>query len=169
MTATPRTTAEPSRRHLLTLGGAGLVAAVPLAATATSAEAAGPLSTTDVARFVHAGINAQRRKAGLAALTRDPAIDQVAQAWTQHMADSNQLVHNPDVWNQIPQGWRSAAENIAYNQGRTAKKVAAAFVKQWMNSEGHRANILNGAYNRTGVGIAVSGDRIYATQDFGQY
>lgn len=47
--------------------------------------------------------------------------------------------------------------------------VAAAFVKQWMNSEGHRANILNGAYNRTGVGIAVSGDRIYATQDFGQY
>ena len=48
--------------------------------------------------------------------------------------------------------------------------MSAAEVEQaWMNSAGHRANILNGGYNVAGVGVACNGfGQLYATQNFGQ-
>lgn len=45
-------------------------------------------------------------------------------------------------------------------------RIASELVKGWLKSPGHRANILNGGYKRTGIGIVVSKGYIYATQLF---
>ncbi|MBM0239775.1 CAP domain-containing protein [Micromonospora sp. ATA32] len=57
--------------------------------------------------------------------------------------------------------WRSYGENVAWNQ-----KTPAAVMDAWMNSPGHRANILNCGFTEIGVGIATSNGP-YWTQDFG--
>ena len=59
--------------------------------------------------------------------------------------------------------WTNLGENIAYGQ-RTADEVFQA----WMNSSGHRANILNPAFRDLGVGLAYNGSgRPYWVQSFG--
>ena len=58
--------------------------------------------------------------------------------------------------------WSAVGENIAFGQ-RTPPEVMDA----WMNSAGHRANILNCRYRHLGVGIAYDGRTPYWTQDFG--
>lgn len=57
--------------------------------------------------------------------------------------------------------YRAAGENIAYGQSTPAEVVEG-----WMNSSGHRANILNSAYTQIGVGCYSSGGRLYWTQLF---
>jgi uncharacterized protein YkwD len=59
-------------------------------------------------------------------------------------------------------GARGAGENIAYGASS-----ADGFMSLWMNSAGHRANILRASFTHIGVGVARSADgRWYATQDF---
>ncbi len=60
------------------------------------------------------------------------------------------------------------AENIyKFSTRHDHKKLAKNLVDGWMKSPGHRANILNGQLRYIGVGVAQSGDYIYATQNFG--
>jgi uncharacterized protein YkwD len=49
----------------------------------------------------------------------------------------------------------------------TMEEIASQVVNGWMNSPGHRENILNARYDREGIGIAVSSDgKVYVTQNF---
>jgi uncharacterized protein YkwD len=62
-------------------------------------------------------------------------------------------------------GWRALGENIAFNQGFDDPSGFA--VQRWMGSSKHRANILNGQFTRTGIGVARAADgSIYFTQVF---
>jgi uncharacterized protein YkwD len=62
-------------------------------------------------------------------------------------------------------GFRALAENLAYNKGFA--DAASCAVVGWMHSEGHRDNILNGEFTRSGIGVARSADgRVYITQVF---
>jgi uncharacterized protein YkwD len=62
-------------------------------------------------------------------------------------------------------GWQVLGENIAYNQGYDDPSGFA--VQRWMGSAMHRANILNGQFTRTGIGVARAADgSIYFTQVF---
>ncbi len=70
--------------------------------------------------------------------------------------------------------FNGCAENIAYSEydaGYTYLEVALSLVELWMNSEGHRVNILNTSYKELGCGISIKRlnqwERVYATQDFG--
>lgn len=69
-------------------------------------------------------------------------------------------------------GYRYTAigENIytMYGYELDAKSTAAKIVEGWMKSPGHRANILNAAFTSEGVGIAMRGTTMYATEDFGK-
>jgi uncharacterized protein YkwD len=61
--------------------------------------------------------------------------------------------------------WRSVGENIAWLSG--GDDVATRVVRLWMESPGHRDNILNRSFRESGVGIASSGDgKMYITQVF---
>ncbi|UZQ85312.1 CAP domain-containing protein [Thermoclostridium stercorarium] len=102
-------------------------------------------------------INAERAKAGLVALKADPELMEVARLKAKDMVENNYFSHQSpkygspfDMMRQFGISFKSAGENIA---GNSTEEGA---VKAWMNSEGHRKNILNGNFNYTGIGIYQS-------------
>ncbi|NME06391.1 hypothetical protein HF876_11120 [Psychrobacillus sp. BL-248-WT-3] len=110
--------------------------------------------------------NAERAKGGLAPLQIDSALTKSAQLKSQDMKDNNYFSHTSptygspfDQMKSLGISYKSAAENIAMGQ-RSAQEV----VQGWMNSAGHRANIMNGSYTHIGVGLSDSG--YYWTQQF---
>ena len=99
-------------------------------------------------------VNAERAKHGLAALTEDWELSRVARYKSQDMHDNRYFAHNSPTYGTpfrmlraFGLSYRTAGENIAMGYAAPAAVVAG-----WMNSEGHRANILNSAYTKIGVG-----------------
>ena len=119
-------------------------------------------------RFVEL-LNGARQQAGKPALTRDPALDQLARDWSAQMA-RNTFAHRPDLAEQIariePQH-RTWAENISWRgaAGGVADADLIAVHDGLMASPGHRANI-TGDFNRLGVGVHIDGDTLWVTFDF---
>lgn len=102
-------------------------------------------------------INQQRINNGLSALVIDQEVQRVARIKAQDMVDNNYFAHNSPTYgtpfNMLKNfgiSYNSAGENIAGNSSNSAAVTA------WMNSSGHRANILNSSYNYTGIGVVSS-------------
>ncbi|MBQ7900861.1 MAG: SafA/ExsA family spore coat assembly protein [Clostridia bacterium] len=111
-------------------------------------------------------VNEIRVNNGLNKLTADWELSRVARIKSQDMKDNNYFSHTSPVYgspfNMIKNfgiSYRAAAENIAKGQS-----TPQAVVNAWMNSSGHRANILNSSYTKIGVGYVKSGN--YWTQMF---
>ncbi|MEH6991339.1 SafA/ExsA family spore coat assembly protein [Neobacillus drentensis] len=113
--------------------------------------------------------NQERAKNGLGPLTQDWELSRVARYKSVDMRDKNYFSHTSPTYGSpftmmknFGISYRAAAENIAAGQ-TTAQEV----VNSWMNSPGHRANILSGKYTLIGVGYAKGGsNRHYWTQMF---
>lgn len=123
---------------------------------------------------VFALANEARAAAGVAPLERMGELDAVARGWSTTLATQGRdLAHNPDYAAQIPGGWSAAAENVAWTSETRvvpADGVAATIHQGWMDSAGHRENLLNPGYTRIGVGVAFSPDHgYYLTQNFATY
>ncbi|EOO26354.1 hypothetical protein ICM_00566 [Bacillus cereus BAG1X2-3] len=110
--------------------------------------------------------NAERAKQGLSALKIDTELSKVARIKSEDMQKNNYFDHNSptygspfDMMKKFGISYTSAGENIAQGQ-RTPEEV----VQAWMNSAGHRANILNNGFTHIGVGYVESGN--YWTQQF---
>lgn len=110
--------------------------------------------------------NAERKKAGLAPLAIDHALLKSAREKSKDMANNRYFSHtSPTYGSPFDQmasfgvKYRSAAENIAKGQ-RSAKEV----VRAWMDSPGHRQNILTGSFTHIGIGYDANGH--YWTQQF---
>lgn len=104
--------------------------------------------------------NAERAKYGLAPLKLDLELSKVAREKSQDMARNSYFSHTSptygspfDMMKQFGISYRAAGENIAKGQ-TTPEQV----VNAWMNSEGHRANILNSNYTHIGVGYVSNGN-----------
>ncbi|HHW06429.1 MAG TPA: hypothetical protein GXX34_02665 [Clostridia bacterium] len=104
-------------------------------------------------------VNQERAKAGLKPLTYDAQLSQVARLKSQDMRDKKYFSHTSptygspfDMMKKYGISYRTAGENIAAGQATPAQVVQA-----WMNSSGHRANILNSQYTHIGVGYAQGG------------
>jgi uncharacterized YkwD family protein/spore coat assembly protein SafA len=117
---------------------------------------------TEVVRLV----NVQRSQNGLAPLTMNWELSRVARYKSQDMVDKHYFSHTSptygspfDMMKAFGISYRAAGENIAYGQ-RTPQEVVTA----WMNSSGHRANILNTSFKEIGVGYVAAGN--YWTQMF---
>ncbi len=114
-------------------------------------------------------INVERGKQGLPALTENWELSRVARYKSQDMIDKNYFAHQSPTYGSpfrmmeaFGLKFSAAAENIAYGQ-----RTAAEVVRAWMNSPGHRANILSRAYRYTGVGAAKKANgTLYWTQMF---
>ncbi len=89
------------------------------------------------------GTNAQRARYGLSPLTLDPALERTARTHAAWMTNSHNLQHSSI----------GVAENIAWGQPTADQAMA-----DWMNSSGHRANILNASYRRIGVAAYTASD-----------
>ncbi|WP_144877677.1 CAP domain-containing protein [Microbacterium sp. 1.5R] len=142
-------------RHILAALAVSIMIAAGVVAPARAAEIAPP--NNDVARILQ-DTNAARAANGLPPLILDGSMTTVARNWSATQARERRMYHNPQYSSQIPAGWSRAGENVASGY------APAAVVKGWMNSPGHRANIL-GDFTTIGIGY-VDG---YATQVFAKY
>ena len=102
-------------------------------------------------------INAKRVANGLSALKIDDELQNVARVKAQDMVNNNYFSHTSptygspfDMMKSFGISYKTAGENIAGNSSNSAA------VNAWMNSEGHRANILNSSFNYTGIGVVSS-------------
>ena len=102
-------------------------------------------------------INSQRTNNGLSALKIDAEVQKVARIKAQDMVDKNYFSHTSptygspfDMLKSFKVSYNSAGENIAGNSSNSGA------VNAWMNSPGHKANILNSSFNYTGIGVVTS-------------
>lgn len=102
-------------------------------------------------------INEQRTKQGIKALQIDGETQRVAKIKAQDMVENNYFSHTSpiygspfDMLKSFKVSYQTAGENIA---GNSSNRSA---VNAWMNSTGHKANILNGKFNYTGIGVVSS-------------
>lgn len=102
-------------------------------------------------------INTQRTNNGLAALKVDTEVQNVARIKAKDMADNNYFAHESptygspfDMLKSFKISYKTAGENIAGNSSNSGA------VNAWMNSSGHKANILNSSFNYTGIGVVSS-------------
>lgn len=102
-------------------------------------------------------INQQRINNGLSELKIDNELQRVARIKAQDMVDNNYFDHNSPTYgtpfNMMKNfgiTYKTAGENIAGNSNNSSAVTA------WMNSSGHRANILNSSYNYTGLAVVSS-------------
>jgi len=114
-------------------------------------------------------VNQRRAEAGLAPLKMNWEVSRVARYKSQDMIDKKYFAHQSPTYgsafNMMENfgiKFTAAGENIAYGQ-KTPEEVMTS----WMNSAGHKANILSSAYNQIGVGAAkASNGTLYWTQMF---
>ena len=145
-----------------------LVLATPWHPATAHALVAAP-SGKDPAKFakrVRYLINQERIKHGVGKVRGGSCIHNYATHWGNHLAADNAWYHS-DLYNLLGKcNMHAAAENLVfYPDGMTPRQV----VKLWMNSAGHRENLLNGTYKRTGLYFVWDADQgmWYGVQEFG--
>ncbi|GAA4944533.1 hypothetical protein GCM10025331_34660 [Actinoplanes utahensis] len=114
-------------------------------------------------------VNVERQKAGCSGLSSESRLEAAAQKHSDLQAAQNNMSHQlpgeasmGDRVTAEGYRWRGVAENVA--AGYTS---AASVMDGWMNSPGHKANILNCGYTEIGVGLAKSSSgTLYWTQNF---
>ncbi|WP_060207158.1 S-layer homology domain-containing protein [Sporosarcina koreensis] len=102
-------------------------------------------------------VNNERQQQNLAALKQDKALSAIAQAKAEDMAQKNYFAHNSPTYGSVGNmldhfkyDWTAYGENIA--KGYTTAKTV---VQGWMDSPGHRANILQSRFTNIGIGYAT--------------
>jgi len=123
--------------------------------------------------------NVERKKNNLANFVYNATVEKYAVSKSQDMAKNNYFDHKSptngyfsDIWKKDGFKYTAGAENLYYQTdsrgfaSRDINSLAQTIVTGWMNSEGHRRNILNGNLKELGVGVAENNNRLYATQLF---
>ncbi|MGG0776952.1 CAP domain-containing protein [Bacillus rugosus] len=141
----------------------------PAADEKTNTTTSAPSSVSAYEKKVVELTNAERQKQGLKPLQIDETLSKSARAKSQDMKDKNYFDHQSptygspfDMMKSFGISYKTAGENIAKGQ-KTPEEV----VKAWMNSEGHRKNILNPNFTHIGVGYVESGS-IWTQQFIGK-
>ncbi|MEU9145469.1 CAP domain-containing protein [Streptomyces sp. NPDC048349] len=153
--------AAPSRKPTRT-------SAAPAGGTGGSGGSSGSASG-DSESAVLALVNKERAAAGCGPLAANAQLTAAARAYSDTMARSGVMSHTgPDGSTMTTRveaagyGWSRLGENIARGQAD-----ADAVMNAWMNSPGHRANILNCAFREIGIGVHKGDGGPWWTQNFG--
>ncbi|MCM1024325.1 MAG: CAP domain-containing protein [Prevotella sp.] len=138
----------------------------PGASTNTNTNTNTSSSVSDYEKKVAELVNEIRKENGLSELTLNTELSAVARAKSRDMKNNNYFSHTSptygspfDMMKTFGISYRTAGENIAMGYS-----TPEAVVSAWMNSEGHRANILNSSFKEIGMGYVASGN--YWTQMF---
>jgi uncharacterized YkwD family protein len=114
-----------------------------------------PANSSDAVQQVLNLVNKERTNAGLKALSLNSELSKMAMAKAKDMYDNNYFDHQSptygspfDMMKAFGISYSSAGENIAKGQ-----KSAEEVMNQWMNSPGHRANILNSSFTEIGIAL----------------
>jgi uncharacterized protein YkwD len=130
-----------------------------------------PTETARMEQQVQQKINAIRQQQGLAELRQNEKLAQVARNYSRRMAEEQFFAHVSPKGDTLADRVGSAGifylrvgENL-FTSTNIPDPVPAA-VEGWMNSPGHRENILRSEYRETGIGVWRTGDTYYFTQLF---
>ena len=124
------------------------------------AEAAHADTGSDESAFL-AKLNDLRASKGLPGLSVNPALVDVARAWSAQMAAAGNISHNPSLAGQAPSNWAKLGENVG--MGGDVQSLHDAFVA----SEHHYVNMVDGQFSQVGIGVVHGGDgTIFVTVDF---
>lgn len=140
----------------------------------------GTLNTTLAEQLIHDEVNDVRRERGLSALQYHDGFATDARSHSRDMAQHDYFSHTTPEGTGIRARYgadcSTIGENIAQTYWRTnvegegrltsESELADSVVDQWMNSQGHRENILRGGWTAEGIGIGTDGDEVYVTQGF---
>lgn len=129
-------------------------------------------SSSSIQAQMLSAVNAERAKVGVAALCTNAKLQSAAQGHSNDMAAKNYMSHKGSDGSKPSKRitnagytWTAVAENVAAGQADVT-----AVMKSWMNSEGHRKNLLNAKYTQFGMGHAYGSTTTYKnywTQNFG--
>ena len=144
----------------------------------------------DLEQKIHESINSQRKSNDRAPLAVDEELSKLARAHSEDMAKRGYFKHvNPEGLTPMKRaeavGYKLCqlmGENIYQNNlysrvieekkkttydWNSMDKIANTTIKSWMESQGHRQNILDKNYTREGIGVAIAADdKVYITQMF---
>lgn len=155
------------------------------------------LNIGELEKEIHSLINKERQNQGLSLLSWNNTLSRTARKHSQDMAKRSYFSHNSPEGHDFSYRYRQegyscgvsvketiymGAENIFQNNlydrvvyvGRVARydwntmrKIAESTVQGWMNSPGHRKNILTPHWRSEGIGVAISpDDKVYITENF---
>lgn len=135
-----------------------------------------PEPTSDIASLIEqevlAQTNAERAKDGLSPLLHDATLANIARAHSADMIENDYFSHEDRSGcssscraNAAGYRWSTIGENIYMMSGykQSPEQAASMIVQGWMNSTGHRANMLREAFTNAGVGVSMQGNSIYTT------
>lgn len=118
-------------------------------------------------------VNQVRSEQGLTGLDRQTAMVQAARQHSSSMADRDFFDHRSPVpgralpWDRLrAQGvqFSACAENLFWAEGLTLEAVAEQTVDGWLNSPGHRVNLMNSRYSWVGTGVEQRQRTYWVTQ-----
>lgn len=139
----------------------------------------GDVSSDEVEAEIHEQVNEIRVEHELNELEHSDDIAAVSRTHSQDMNEREYFSHtSPEgespadrFGDMYPAECRAVGENLAYIQtgvgsGGSAEEIAERIVEGWMNSEGHRENILRDGWDSQGIGVYMDDGRVDATQKF---
>lgn len=129
---------------------------------------------SEVEQYIFSLVNEERAKVGLPQLSYNSTMEYYARLKSKDMGDRNYFDHNnpegkliTETMNSDGVYYNAWGENIAYISKMTDPyEVAKRIMTNWMNSQGHRENILSTNFTSIGVGVYEINNKIYATQEF---
>jgi Cysteine-rich secretory protein family len=133
-----------------------------------------PINLEQTSRWIFVLSNRERGHRGIAPLQRLSKLDQVAALYSENMARLNFFDHqDPEkrgpqerLQQLCPELVGCAGENIALFPTGPEEDLAHSLVDGWMNSPGHRRNLLSPTFTHLGIGLCQSRRQVYATQSF---
>ncbi len=143
---------------------------VPGIPTAAQPAALGSAALGNVEREILAMVNAERQKVGVRPLSLNSRLTTAAQRHAEDMARTGQFSHTGSNGSSV----RDRATASGYRSSYVGENIgmgyinAAAVMSGWMNSPGHRQNILNSNYTELGVGLIQGQGGLYWVQVFGK-
>ena len=167
-----------------------LVATIILSTVTAAGTRQPKIAVSELERRINALVNGERRSGNLNPLDLDQNLSKIARAHSQDMANRGFFNHvNPDgekPWDRLSRAGYScpqtSGENIFQNNlysrvtingnrksydWNSLEQIAGSTVSGWMHSSGHRKNILNRAYRKTGMGAAIGvHGQVFITQMF---
>jgi uncharacterized protein YkwD len=129
----------------------------------------------EIEKIIFNIVNEERTKRGIPKLKNSIEMTYIAELHCRNMIDQKFFSHTdhkgrspfdrmkeyfPDI------NWKTAGENVAYNFGKTPQEAAENLMNAWMNSTGHRKNILNKNFQYIGVGVVENNGYFYSSQNF---
>lgn len=148
-----------------------VTALLVLFAQGTAAAGSSDVNEWEVEKEIYFEINDERYDNGLNGLNYNTGLSDAASEHSDRMADEGRLFHTSSLLSSFRDEGVScnrAAENVAYTYhvGKSDAEVADRLVDMWMDSSGHRNNVLNGDYDHTGIAVTTVGPYTVATQNF---